>query len=62
MIIMPEISEEQLDYFIEDERQAIKTYKKYGLYKLARDEARHKKYLTGLKKKQMKLVKKYGRR
>jgi hypothetical protein len=40
----------QLDYFIEDEKKAVKEYAKAGLPKLAGEEARHLKYLKKLRR------------
>jgi hypothetical protein len=43
MVVRP--SDKMLKYFIEDEKKAVKEYKKYGYFNLARDELKHKKFL-----------------
>lgn len=45
------LSEKKRKYFIKDEKKAIREYRKAGLPNLAKDEAKHLKYLQGLKKK-----------
>ena len=39
------LSKSKLKYFIADEKQAAKQYRKYGLPNLARDESKHRKFL-----------------
>jgi hypothetical protein len=39
------LSKTKLKYFIADEKKAVSEYRKYGLPNLARDEARHRKFL-----------------
>lgn len=39
------ISEKKLKYFIADEKKAVKEYKKYGFPNLAKDEAKHRRFL-----------------
>jgi hypothetical protein len=46
---MVKLTQHKLKYFIGDERKAIKEYKKYGLKRLARDEARHLHFLKKLR-------------
>lgn len=41
----------QIKEFIKDEKQGIKDYRKAGFKKLAKDESRHLKYLSKIKKK-----------
>lgn len=50
---MTKISKKMLKYFIKDEKKAVKEYRKYGLVKLARDEARHRRFLIKKLKKQL---------
>jgi rubrerythrin len=38
-------SKKKLKYFIKDEKQASKTYIKYGFPNLAKDERKHKRFL-----------------
>ena len=38
-------TKKQLKYFIEDEKKAVIEYNKYGFPNLAKDEAKHKKFL-----------------
>jgi hypothetical protein len=40
------LTKKKLKYFIKDEKKAVKEYRKYGLNNLARDEARHRKFLN----------------
>lgn len=42
---------EKLNYLIADEDKAIREYRKLRLFKLARSEAGHKRFLIKLKKK-----------
>ncbi len=46
-------SVKKLKYFIKDEKQASKEYRKYGLPNLAKDEAKHRRYLNKMLKKRM---------
>ena len=39
------LTPKKIKYFIKDERKAVKEYRKYGLPNLARDEAKHRKFL-----------------
>ena len=41
----------EINYFIADEDKAVKEYNKLGLYKLARDEAKHKRFFEKLRDK-----------
>ena len=45
----PKLSGKKLNYYIKDEKKAIRDYKKSGLPNLASDEAKHLKYLQKLK-------------
>lgn len=45
-----EISEQELNALIEDEKQASINYKRLGLDRLSRDEAGHHNYLLNLRK------------
>lgn len=45
------ITKKKLDYFIKDEKKAVKEYKKFGLKNLARDEAKHRIFLLKLRRK-----------
>ena len=36
----------KLKYFIKDEKHAVKEYRKFGFPNLAKDEAKHKRFLT----------------
>jgi rubrerythrin len=51
---MTKISKKMLKYFIKDEKKAVKEYRKYGLDRLARDEARHRKFLIKKLKEKLK--------
>jgi len=42
---MKKITKKKLKMFIKDEKEGIKEYKEHGLYNLAKDEAKHKKFL-----------------
>jgi hypothetical protein len=44
------LTKKKVNYFIKDEKKASKEYHEYGLHSLARDEAKHKRYLTKLKR------------
>lgn len=48
---MKRLTKKKLEYFIADEKKAIKEYARAGLPKLAGDEARHLRFLKRLKKK-----------
>lgn len=39
----------RLNYFIKDEKKAIKEYRKAGLKRLAKDEAKHLRFLKSRK-------------
>jgi hypothetical protein len=39
------LNKAKIKYFIKDEKKAIKDYHKYGLHNLAKDEAKHMKFL-----------------
>ena len=52
---MSKLTKKKLRYFIADEKKAVKEYRKYGLGNLAKDEAKHRKFLMKkLKKCKMK--------
>lgn len=51
---MAKLTKKKIKYFIADEKKAVKEYRKYGLGNLARDEARHRKFLM----KKLKKIKK----
>jgi hypothetical protein len=40
------ITQKKLKSFLVDERKAVKEYKKYGFPSLARDEARHARFIS----------------
>jgi len=42
---LPELTEEQLKKFIEDEDKAVKIYQRVSFKKLARGERQHKRFL-----------------
>jgi hypothetical protein len=42
---MIKLTKTKAKYFLKDEQKAVKEYKKYGLISLAKDEAKHAKYL-----------------
>jgi hypothetical protein len=44
-INMVKPTKKQIKYFIADEKKAVKEYKKYGFPSLAKDEAKHRKFL-----------------
>lgn len=39
------LTKKKIKYFIKDEKKAVKEYRKYRLFNLARDEAKHSKFL-----------------
>lgn len=39
------LTKAKIKYFMRDEKKAVAEYKKYGLHSLARDEAKHRKFL-----------------
>lgn len=39
------LTRKKLRYFIADEKKAVKEYNKYGLHILAKDEAKHRRFL-----------------
>jgi len=43
---MTKLTRKKVKYFISDERKAVKEYRKYGLPNLARDEAKHRRFLV----------------
>jgi hypothetical protein len=49
------LTNKKIKYFIADEKKASKEYRKYGLPNLARDEAKHRRFLI------KKLKRKLGR-
>lgn len=42
----------KLKYWIKDEKSATKEYRKYGFPRLSKDEAKHKKYLKKLERRE----------
>lgn len=50
---MTRLTKKKLRYFIKDEKKSVKEYRKYGLSRLAKDEAKHRRFL--IKKLQRKL-------
>ena len=48
------LTPKKLKYFIADEKKANKEYRKYGLPNLARDEAKHRRFLIKRLKLRMK--------
>jgi hypothetical protein len=44
-MIMTKLTKKKIAYFIKDEKKANREYRKYGLPNLARDEAKHRKFL-----------------
>jgi hypothetical protein len=46
---MEKLSRKQLDYFIRDERMAVREYEKLGLGKIASEERRHMNFFKMLK-------------
>lgn len=42
----PKLTAKKLRELIRDEKAGAKTYRKYGLPRLASDESRHRKFLT----------------
>jgi hypothetical protein len=50
----PKLTLAKVNYFIKDERHAVKSYKRVGLPHLARSEARHLRYLKKLQTKMKK--------
>lgn len=50
------ISKKWLRYVIADEKKANKDYKAHGFPNLARDEARHRRFLMKLRKKLRKVI------
>ena len=51
------LTKKKLEYFIKDEKKAVKEYKHYGLLNLAKDEAGHARFLRKLEMKQEKMKK-----
>jgi hypothetical protein len=47
---MKHLSTKRIKYFIADEGKAVREYRKLGLPKLAKDEAKHKRFFQGLLK------------
>ena len=45
------LTKKKIKYFMADEKKATSEYKKYGLPNLAKDEAKHRKFLIGKLKK-----------
>jgi hypothetical protein len=45
------LTKAKIKYFMADEKMATKEYLKYGLPNLAKDEAKHRKFLLGKLKK-----------
>lgn len=45
MVNRLKLTRKKIKYFVRDEKKAVKEYRRYGLKKLARQEAEHKKYL-----------------
>jgi rubrerythrin len=43
------LTKKKIRYFMKDEKAAAKTYRKYGLPNLARDESRHFKFFKSMK-------------
>ena len=39
------ITKKKLKYYIADEKKAVKEYRHYGFYNLAKDEAKHRRFL-----------------
>lgn len=39
------LTKKKLRYFIADEKKAVREYNRYGLHILAKDEAKHRRYL-----------------
>jgi len=50
----PKLTKAKIKEFIADEKAGNKVYRKYGLKSLAKDEARHKKFLEKKLKSQSK--------
>ena len=44
------ISCKRIKYLIKDEKKDSRKYRKYGFRGLAKDESRHKRYLTNLER------------
>lgn len=48
---MKKLTIKEAKFLIKDEAKASKMYKDYGFKRLSKDEARHKRFLTGKLKK-----------
>jgi hypothetical protein len=48
------LTKNKIRYFIKDERKATKEYKNYGLFNLAKDEAKHRRFLIKKLKRKLK--------
>jgi len=46
---MEKLTKKQINYFIRDERKAVREYKELGLPGLAKDELRHENFFKMLK-------------
>ena len=53
---MPKISIKKLRFYINDEKKANREYRHYGFYNLAKDEAKHRRFLQALLKKKLRKV------
>lgn len=49
------LTKKKLQYFIKDEKHAVKEYHHYGLHNLEKDERKHKKFLEKKLKKMRKV-------
>lgn len=43
------LTKRRLNYLIKDEKESAKEYRSYGLYSIAKDEAKHRRILNKLK-------------